>query len=102
MIQYEQQTKSYLQRIANILMLNGGFLVNPGLYTGEMGLVLFFFRYGRYTSNKLFLDYALNLLEKIQRRIYIETPINYKEGLNYLRLKAKEFVLRRYASQNVG
>jgi len=63
------------------LMINGGFLDNPGLYTGETGLVLFFTRYARYTQNDLYLDYAYGLMEKIQNRIHRDTPINYKQGL---------------------
>ena len=48
-----EQLNSYIRRIADILMINGGFLVNPGLYTGEMGLVLFFFHYADYTREIL-------------------------------------------------
>ena len=77
----EQQLKSCLQRISNILLINGGFLDNPGLYTGEMGLVLFFFHYARYTQNTLFLDYGYDLIDKIQNRIHQETSIDYKQGL---------------------
>ena len=76
-----EQNKSYLQRISNILMLNGGFLDNPGLYTGDMGLVLFFFRYARTTKNMLYAEYGFDLIEKVQNNIHQETPINYKEGL---------------------
>jgi len=75
------QINSYLQRISNILLINGGFLSNPGLYTGETGLVLFFFHYANYTGKKMYRDYSFELLEKIQNRINQETPINYKEGL---------------------
>jgi len=62
-------------------MMNGGFLDNPGLYTGEMGLVLFFYLYADYTGNEVYWDYALELLEKVQDRINVETPIDYKNGL---------------------
>jgi len=54
MVHNEQQTKTYLQRISNILIINGGFIDNPGLYTGEMGLILFFIRYGRFTQEVLY------------------------------------------------
>ena len=43
MIQNEQFIYSYLQRISNILLINGGFLDKPGLFAGEIGIVLFFF-----------------------------------------------------------
>jgi len=81
MTQNEYKIKSYVQRISNILMTNGGFLDNPGLYTGEMGPVLFFFRYGRYTQNELFKEYAFKLTEKIQNSIPEDSPIDYKKGV---------------------
>ena len=70
-----------LQRISNILLLNGGFLNNPGLFTGETGLILFFARYARYAQNNLYLDYAYSLMGKTQNRMHQDTPINYKQGL---------------------
>lgn len=78
----EQQIKSYLQRIVNKLLINGGFLGFPGLYNGEMGLVIFFTRYGRIMQNELYSDYSFDLIEKIQQRIDHETPLNYKYGLS--------------------
>ena len=77
----EQQTESYLQRISDILLINGGFLDSPGLYTGEMGLVLFFSNYYFFTKNELYLEYSIDLIEKIQNRIHQDTSINYKHGL---------------------
>ena len=54
----KELTKSYIQRISNILLINSGFLDNPGLFTGEMGLVLFFFRYARYSKNELIIEHT--------------------------------------------
>ena len=75
-------TLSIIQKISDVLLMNGGFLSNPGLYTGEMGLVLFFTRYARYTQNDLYLDYAYGLMEKLQNRIHRDTSIDYKQGLS--------------------
>ena len=47
-----------------------------------MGLVLFFFRYARFTENELYKEYSFFLIEKIQNSIHQETPINYKHGLS--------------------
>ena len=77
----KSRIKSYLQRIVNILMINGGLLDNTGLYTGEMGVVFFFFYYSVYTENEAYRDYAFELLERLQDRIHEETPINYENGL---------------------
>ena len=73
--------ESFLHRISNILMLNGGFLNNHGLYTGDIGLALYFFRYVRNTQNVLYTEYAFYMVEKIQNNIHQETPISYKDGL---------------------
>ena len=70
--------KHVLQQISDVLLMNGGFLSNPGLYSGDMGLVLFFTRYARYAKNDLYLEYSYGLMEKIQNRIHRATPINYK------------------------
>ena len=78
---YKQNIQTILQQISDVLLINGGFLNNQGLYSGEMGLVLFFTRYTRYSQNDLYLDYAYSLMEKIQNRIHRNTPVNYKEGL---------------------
>jgi len=77
----DQDIQTVLQQISYVLLMNGGFLSNPGLYTGEMGLVLFFTRYAHYTKNDLYLDYAYDLMEKLQNRIHCDTPITYKQGL---------------------
>ena len=71
-----QLIKSNLKWIADTLMINGGFLDNPGLYTGEMGLVLFFIHYANYTKNETYQDYAFELLERVRGRIHDETPID--------------------------
>ena len=81
MIQNENQIKSHLQRISNTLLINGGFLNNPGLYSGEMGLALFFAQYARFSQNELYSDYSFNLIEIIQKSIHKGTPVNYKNGL---------------------
>ena len=73
--------QSQIKEISDILLMNGGFLNNPGLYTGEFGLVLFFTRYARFTQNEMYSDYAYDLIEKIQKRIDLDTSINYIQGL---------------------
>ena len=77
----EKQLQFYLQKISNYLLINGGFLDNPGLYSGEMGLVLFFFRYADFTNNELYSEYGFDLIETVQNRINQETSLDYKQGL---------------------
>ena len=81
MEQSKQQIKSYLQQIADILMKKGGILDNPGLYTGDMGLALFFFHYAVFIEKENYSDYAFELLDKVVKRISEETSIDYKQGL---------------------
>lgn len=76
------EIKTTIQQIADVLLLNGGFLKNQGLYSGEMSLVLFFARYARFTQNNQYLEYSYGLTHKIQDRIHRDTPISYKEGLS--------------------
>ena len=78
----QQDIQSILQQISDVLLMNGGFLGNPGLYNGDMGLALFFARYARYTKNDFYLDYCYGLMEKLQTRIHRETTIDYKQGLS--------------------
>lgn len=75
------EIQSILQQISDVLLINGGFLSSPGLYTGDMGPVLFFARYARYTQNDLYLDYCYELMEKLSNKIDRKTPIDYKQGL---------------------
>ena len=77
----EQDVSLIIRQISDVLMINGGFLRNQGLYTGEMGLVLFFARYARHTQNDLYMDYAYRLLGKIRNGINRDMPISYKQGL---------------------
>jgi hypothetical protein len=71
-----------LHRIAHTLLINGGYLPNLGLYSGEMGIVLFFYRYARFTQNEIYAEYGADLLGKIQEKVNPNTAINYKQGLS--------------------
>ena len=76
------QTEAYLRHISDILLINGGRLDNPGLHTGEMGLVLFFARYARFTQNELYSDYSFEMIKRVQSRVNQETTVNYGQGLS--------------------
>ena len=96
----EPLSKFYLQQIADTLMINGGFLSNTGLYTGEMGLALFFFHYANYSENEAYWDYAFRLLGKVQGRIYEETPIDYKQGITGIGSAFEYLVQEGYIKAN--
>ena len=78
----ESEIQSILQQISDVLLINGGLLTNPGLYNGDMGLVLFFAHYVRYTHIDLYSDYCYDLINKLQSKINWETPLNYETGLS--------------------
>ena len=70
-----------LQRIANVLLLNASFLDNPGLLNGKMGIAIFFYHYSRYSKNKIYEDYAGELVDEIYDEINTSTPVNFENGL---------------------
>ena len=70
-----------LQRIANILLLNASFIDNPGLLNGKMGIAIFFYHFAKYTKNKIYENYAGELIDEIYEDINTSTPVNFENGL---------------------
>ncbi len=70
-----------LQRIANVLLLNASFIGNPGLLNGKMGIAIFFYHYSRYSKNKIYEDYAGELVDEIYEEISTSSPVNFENGL---------------------
>jgi len=74
-------TESRLQRIANYLLLNASFIDDIGLLNGKMGIAIFFYHYSRYCGNKIYEDYAGELIDEIYEEINNGTPVNFATGL---------------------
>jgi hypothetical protein len=72
---------SLLKRIANVLILNASFIDNLGLLKGKMGIVIFLYQYFRYSDNKIYEEYAGELLDEIFDEINTSIPVNFEEGL---------------------
>jgi len=70
-----------LQRIANVLLLNASFIDNIGLLNGKMGIAIFFFHYARFVNNKIFEDYAGELIDEIYEEINTNTLVDFANGL---------------------
>lgn len=70
-----------LEKIANMLLLNGSLLESPGLWYGRMGVAIFFFHYSQYTGNELFEDYAIEIIGQIQKEIHKDSPTDYDKGI---------------------
>ncbi len=78
---YGEKIDSCLQRIANQLFLNASFIDNIGLLNGKMGIAIFFYHYSRYTGNKIYGDYAGELIDEIYEEINTNTPVDFANGL---------------------
>ena len=70
-----------LNHIAEILMINGTLLPDPGLINGQLGIVIFFFYYARYTGESLYEEYAYTLIDEIQKQIHANSPASYAKGI---------------------
>ena len=73
--------KSKLQKIADILLLNGLLIDCPGLIHGKMGIEVFLFHYAKYTDNVLFDDYAFDMIVEMQKQIHENSPADYERGI---------------------
>lgn len=70
-----------LRRVANVLLLNASFTDNIGLLGGKTGIAIFFYRYARYTGDKVYEDYAGELLDEVFGEINQNTPVDFANGL---------------------
>lgn len=72
---------SFLDRIANYLMINYPFVQDISLMKGRMGGVVFFCEYAKYTGKDYYFDYAFDLFESIYNSIPSDIPLNFCDGL---------------------
>jgi hypothetical protein len=85
---YEEQkeitsknAKTRLLNIANILLLNASFIDNLGLFNGKMGIAIFLYKYSRYTGNKIFEDFAGELIDEIYKELDKNITVDFANGL---------------------
>lgn len=69
------------QRITNILLLNTSFIDNIGLMHGKMGISIYFFHLARKTQNRIYKEYAEDLIDEIYEEINTTTPFDFENGL---------------------
>ncbi len=69
------------QRITNTLLLNASFIDNIGLMHGKMGISIYFFHLARETQNRIYKDYAEDLIDEIYEEINTTTPFDFEDGL---------------------
>lgn len=77
----ENTKEPFLLRIGRHLLLNASFLKNLGLMHGKMGIILFFCHYARYTQNKLYEDFAGELLDEVYKEIHNHIYPGLENGL---------------------
>jgi len=77
----KERIKGRIRRIANILLLNASFIDNLGLLNGKMGIAIFFYHYSRHMNERIFEDYAGELVDEIYEDIRAKTPIDFANGL---------------------
>lgn len=92
----ESKIDENLRRIANVLLLNASFIDNLGLLNGKMGIAIFFYHYSRYTHNKIFDEYAGELLDEIYEEINATTPVNFENGLTGIGWGIEYLVKNKY------
>jgi hypothetical protein len=73
-----------LQSAINTLLLNASFIDNIGLMHGKMGISIFFFHLSRQTKNKIYEEYAGELIDEIYEDITNSTPVDFENGLTGL------------------
>ena len=70
-----------IEQIVHRLIINGTLTEQPGLFYGKIGIAVFFFHYARINNNELFLNYAIDLIEEIQKQITDTYPARYDTGI---------------------
>lgn len=69
------------QKIINTLLLNASFIDNLGLMHGKMGISILFYHLARKYRNKIYEDYASELIDEIYEEITANTPVIFENGL---------------------
>ena len=69
------------EKIVQTLIINGTLIDQPGLFYGKIGIAVFFFHYARLTGNTLFQDYAIDLIDEVQKQITVTISARYDTGM---------------------
>lgn len=70
-----------LKHIADYQILKSGFSSDFSLFSGKMGIALFFYLYSRYTDNCWYEDFAGELLDDVCCSLYTSLPVTFADGL---------------------
>jgi len=70
-----------LEKIIQTLIINGTLTDQPGLFYGKTGIAVFFFHYAHQTRNEVAQNYAMDMIEEIQKQITSTVPARYDTGI---------------------
>ena len=93
-------SQELLVRIARYSILHGSFTNNLGLLNGKMGIALFFYHYARYTEKKIYDDFAGELIDEIYKEIYVDSSLNFENGLCGIAWGIEYLIRNRFAEAN--
>lgn len=79
--QFKPETLTSLDQIVNTLLLNASFTDNIGLINGKMGISITFYHLSRLTGNKIYEDFAGELIDEIYEEILTNIPVEFENGL---------------------
>lgn len=80
--EYKKEMKDKdLAVIADNLIISTCFLSDLSLYTGKVGIAIFFCNYGYSFKNSLYIDFAGELIDEVYKDIDISVPINFETGV---------------------
>jgi hypothetical protein len=77
----ENKTLCALRKITDNIVLKASFVSKPGLLNGKMGICIYLYHFYRITGNKVYEDYAGELLEDIFSSLSNKTPGDFESGL---------------------
>lgn len=77
----KKNVESCITDINRHIILNAFNLADLGLYRGKMGIILYFYIYSRSQNEKIYENYAGELLENIFDEINIHLPFFFDDGL---------------------
>ena len=69
------------QQNISTLLLNSGFIENTGLLNGKMGIAICFYHLAREYNNRIYENFAGDLIDEIYQEITVETPVDFENGL---------------------
>lgn len=80
----------------NSLFLSANFLENLGITNGKIGIAIYFFNLYRRTGNRLYEDFAFELLDEVDSAINDRTLVGFRFGLCGIGWGIEHLIRERY------